>query len=112
VNRALVACVVISCTQTTTTSSVDPVLTGDICAIYATAAACGSGCTWTGSACAGSGSAAACTCPDDGAAVCVAENGQPLTCVMPTAGTGDPCVRIAGVTCDASSTIAGLCVCE
>ncbi|HEY1551216.1 MAG TPA: hypothetical protein VGG28_25480 [Kofleriaceae bacterium] len=132
-NRALVACVLVACTQPTTTASIDPVLGGDICAIYTTAGACGSAaaCTWLGTGCAcppddpncgcPDGTCAeangsddgppACTCPDDGDAVCVAENGEPLTCVTPTAGTGDPCTRLAGLTCDASSTIAGLCVC-
>ncbi len=132
--RAFVACDLIGCTQPTTSSVGDPVLGGDVCAIYTTAAACGSdaACTWLGTGCAcppdnpncgcpdGTCAAAAgsdsgpptCTCPDDGDAVCVAENGEPITCVTPSPGSSDPCTRIVALTCEASSTISGLCVCE
>jgi hypothetical protein len=132
VKRALVAFALIGCTQPTTSSVGDPVLGGDVCAIYTTAGACGSAseCTWLGTGCACPPDNPNCGCPDgtcaaaDGSdtgpptctcpngAVCVAENGEPLTCVTPSPGSSDPCVRIAGLTCEASSTIAGLCVCE
>ncbi|HEX4455405.1 MAG TPA: hypothetical protein VH143_31315 [Kofleriaceae bacterium] len=130
--RALVACALIGCTQPTTSSVGDPVLGGNVCAIYTTAGACGSdaACTWLGTGCACPPDNPNCGCPDgtcasvDGSdtgpptcacangAVCVAENAEPLTCVTPSPGSSDPCTRIVGLTCEASSTIGGLCVCE
>lgn len=59
---------------------------------------------------AGSGSAmAGCACSDGG--VCVAQSGQPITCIVPTPGSSDPCTRIPNLTCHDDPTIAGLCVC-
>ena len=116
--RALAACLLIACTQPATSSVGEPLLGGDVCAIYATAGTCGSdaACMWLGTGCASADGSDAgppsCACPDDGDAVCVAENGEPITCVTPAAGSTDPCTRLSGLTCEASSTIAGLCVCE
>jgi hypothetical protein len=127
----------VGCTDTTSTSTSDPMLTGNVCVAYTDAASCASNtaCTWLGTGCAcppndpdcgcpagtcsaidagsgsGSGTATAgCVCSDGG--VCVARNGQAITCVAPTPGGGDPCARLAGLTCQDSATIVGLCVCE
>jgi hypothetical protein len=126
---------VIGCTETTTTNTSDPMLTGNVCVAYSDAASCSSNaaCTWLGTGCAcppndpdcgcpagtcsaidtGSGSgmaSAGCACSDGG--VCVVHNGQAITCVMPAPGGGDPCARISGETCQDSATIVGLCVCQ
>jgi hypothetical protein len=132
VKLAGVLAIVLGCTQPATSSSSDqPVLSGDVCAIYTTASTCAddSACTWLGTGCAcppddpncgcpagtcaqsnGSDAGApTCACADGG--VCVAQDGQALACMTPEPGSGDPCTRIEGLTCQASSTIAGLCVC-
>ncbi len=69
----------------------------------------------------GSGSSGTgCACPNGG--VCYEQIGGPaqqsgtepqIECTTPTAGTGDPCTRIAGEgTCRDSPTVSGLCVCD
>jgi hypothetical protein len=134
------------CTQSGSTATNSPILTGDVCSIYTDASDCTANqqCTWLGTGCAcppddpncgcppgtcasiddgsgsGSGSATAgsgssstlpvCACSEAG--VCVAENGQPITCIVPNPGAGDPCTLIPDLTCQDSTTIIGLCVCD
>ena len=138
--RALLALALLGCTSSTTTSSSSPTLTGDVCAAYGsdeTDCAANPDCMFFGTGCAcppndpscncppgscgsidgsdgsgsGSGSGTAgCACSDGG--VCVAQNGQAITCMTPAPGGGDPCTRIPNLTCHDSTTIAGLCVCN
>jgi hypothetical protein len=138
--RALaIALIAAGCSSSPSTSSSDPMLTGDVCPAYGDATTCESNpdCTWLGTGCAcppndpscgcpagactaigggsgggsGSGTASAgCACADGG--VCVARNGQDITCMTPEPGTGDPCTRLPGLTCQDSTTISGLCVCS
>lgn len=77
-------------------------------------------CEWPAATLMGDGTAdARCACPDD--EVCFEQAGGPpqpvdrpeLQCIEPTAGTGDPCARIADQgTCKPSTTIRDLCLCD
>ncbi|HEY1811277.1 MAG TPA: hypothetical protein VGG74_02915 [Kofleriaceae bacterium] len=136
--RVIAAIAFVGCSQSPTGTGNAPVLTGDVCSIYSDAGDCtaNSQCTWLGTGCAcppdnpncgcpqgtcaaidgsddGSGSGTsepACGCSEGG--VCVAENGQPITCIAPNPGAGDPCTRLPDLTCQDSATISGLCVCN
>jgi hypothetical protein len=121
-----VALVTACTTHPTSSSSTEPVLSGDDCAVHVDQMTCHaeSGCMWfgygrpcppDGSACpagvcqgptsgggTGSGSGTACACPDGG--VCFEQIGGPavpagdpeIACTTPAAGDGDPCTRIVG----------------
>lgn len=74
----------------------------------------------SGSGSGSSSTTAACACPNG--EVCYEQVGGPaqqagtsptIACILPAAGTGNPCPRIQGEgTCIDSTTVSGLCVCD